>query len=345
MRSDGRGPTGSTERGAVFFRQVIERVSALPGVEAVGAISHLPFGGRGVNLGFTLQGREAVASEDATRAEVRVVSPGYFDAMAIQLIEGRAFNEQDSTSSPPVILVNQSFVRQFLPGAAPLGRRLRIKLGKDFEGEIVGVVGDVRHRGYDAEPRPEVYVSYLQNAIWPVMNLVVRTKNEPAEMAPAVRREIEAVDSTQAIFNVRPLTDFLSDSIAERRFNLLLLIGFAAVALFTAAAGVYGVMAYMVTQRTHEIGIRVALGARRFDVLKLIIGQGTRLVMCGLALGLLAAFIVTRLMTSLFYGVSATDPVTYIVVVLFLSAIALLACYIPASRATKVDPLIALRYE
>jgi putative ABC transport system permease protein len=345
MPSDGRGSTGSTERGAAFFRQIIERVSALPGVEAVGAISHLPFGGRGVNLGFTLQGHEVAASEDTTRAEVRVVSPGYFDAMAIPLIEGRAFTEQDSSSSPPVILVNQSFVRQFLSGATPLGRRLRVKLGKGFEGEIVGVVGDVRHRGYDADPRPEVYVTYLQNTIWPVMNLVIRTKNEPGEMAAAVRREIEAVDSTQAIFNIRPLTDLLSDSIAERRFNLLLLIAFAAVALVTAAAGVYGVTAYMVTQRTHEIGIRMALGARRIDVLKLIIGQGTRLVMCGLAIGLVAAFIVARLLTSLFYGVSASDPATYIVVVLFLSAIALLACYIPASRATKVNPLTALRYE
>jgi putative ABC transport system permease protein len=334
----------SDERRAHFFRQVIERVNALPGVEAVGAISHLPFGGRGVNLGFTRQGHETSSSED-TRAELRVASPRYFDAMSIPLIAGRVFSEQDSSSSPPVILVNQTFVRQFFPEAVPLGRHLRIKLGKGFEGEIVGVIGDVRHRGYEADPRPEVYISYLQNTVWPVMNLLVRTKSQPGEMALAVRREIEAVDSTQAIFNVRPLTDFLSDSIAERRFNLLLLIAFAAVALVTAAAGVYGVMAYMVTQRTHEIGIRMALGARRFDVLKLIIGQGTRLVMCGLVAGLVAAFIVTRLMTSLFYGVSASDPATYIVAVLFLSAVALLACYIPASRATKVDPLTALRCE
>ncbi|HEY0320071.1 MAG TPA: ABC transporter permease [Pyrinomonadaceae bacterium] len=335
----------STERRTLFFRQVIERIKALPGVQSVGAISHLPFGGRGVNLGFTLQGRQATPGDDTTRAELRVISPDYFKAMSIQLKQGRAFTEQDTSSSPPVIIVNEAFVRQFLRDTQPLGKRMQIKPFEGFEGEIIAVVGDVRHRGYDADPKPEMYINYLQNTVWPVMNLVVRTKNEPDEMTTAVRREIEAVDSTQAIFNVQPMTRFLSDSIAERRFNLLLLIAFAAVALVTAAAGIYGVMAYSVAQRTHEIGIRMALGARRLDVLKLILGQGTRLVMCGVVVGLIAAFIVTRLMAGLFYGVSASDPATFISVVLFLSIIALLACYIPASRATKVDPLIALRYE
>lgn len=335
----------SGERRALFFRQVIERVRALPGVQSVGAISHLPFGGRGVNLGFILQGRQVIPGEDTTRAELRVISPDYFETMGIPLKQGRAFTEQDTSSSPHVIIVNEAFVRQFLRDTPPLGKRMKINPNEGFEGEIVAVAGDVRHRGYDADPRPEMYISYLQNTVWPVMNLVVRTKNEPVEIAAAVRREIEAVDSTQAIFNVRPLSGFLSDSIAERRFNLLLLIAFAAVALVTAAAGIYGVMAYAVAQRTHEIGIRMALGASRFDVLKLILGQGARLVMWGVACGLIAAFIMTRLMTGLFYGVSASDPATFIAVVLFLSIIALLACYIPASRATKVDPLIALRYE
>jgi putative ABC transport system permease protein len=335
----------SGERRTLFFREVIERVRALPGVESVGAISHLPFGGRGVNLGFTLQGHEVAAGEDKARAELRVVSPDYFEAMSIPLKRGRAFAAQDASTSPPVILVNEAFVRQFLPETAPLGKYLRIKLGKGFEGEIVGVVGDVRHQGYDADPRPEMYISYLQNTVWPVMNLIVRTRSEPGDAAAAVRREIEAVDSTQAIFNVRPITDFLADSIAERRFNLLMLVSFSAVALVTAAAGIYGVMAYSVTQRTHEIGIRMALGARRSDVLKLIIGQGVRLVLCGMTVGLIAACIVTRLIASLFYGVSASDPATFIAVALFLGVIALLACYIPASRATKVDPLTALRYE
>ena len=335
----------SGERRARFFQQVIERVRALPGVRSAGAISHLPFGGRGVNLGFTVQGRQAMAGEDTTRAELRVVSPEYFEVMSIPVKNGRAFTEKDTASSPPLIIVNEAFVRQFLGGAGPLGQRMQIKLGKGFEGEIIAVVGDVRHRGYDAEPRPEIYISYLQNTVWPVMNLVVRTEGEPREIAAAVKREIEAVDSTQAIFNLRPLEGFLSDSIAERRFHLLLLIAFAAVALLTAVAGIYGVMAYTVTQRTHEIGIRMALGAGRIDVIGLILKQGAGLVACGLGAGLCAAFIVTRLMAGLFYGVKASDPATFVAVALLMSSVALLACYIPASRATKVDPLIALRRE
>ncbi len=335
----------SSERRILFFRQVIERLRALPGVQSVGAISHLPFGGRGVNLGFTLEGQQVPPGTDATRAELRVISPDYFEAMSIPLREGRAFTGQDTTSSPPVLIVNEAFVRQFLRDARPLGKRLRITLDDGFAGEIVAIAGDVRHSGYDRDARPEVYISYLQNTVWPVMNLIVRTKNEPAELGAAVRREIAAVDPTQAIFNVRPLADFLTDSIAERRFNLLLLIAFAVVALVTATAGIYGVMAYSVAQRTHEIGIRMALGARRSDVLKLILRQGLRLVMYGVAAGLTLALIATRLMASLFYGVSASDPAIFLVVALFLSVVALLACYLPASRAMRVDPLTALRYE
>jgi putative ABC transport system permease protein len=335
----------SGERPALFFRQAIERIRALPGVQSVGAISHLPFGGRGVNLGFTLEGHQATSGEDTMRAELRVISPQYFEAMSIPIKQGRAFTEQETSSSSPVIIVNEAFARQFLQDAAPLGKRVRIKLRQGYEGEIIAVVGDVRHRGYDTDPRPEMYISYLQNTVWPVMNLVVRTRNDPGAMTAAVKREIEAVDPTQAIFNVQPLARFLSDSIADRRFNVLLLITFAAVALGIAAAGIYGVMAYTVAQRTHEIGIRMALGARRPDVLKLILGQGVGLVACGLGIGLVGAFIVTRLMASLFYGVSTYDPLTFIVVAILLTLIALLACYVPASRATKVDPLIALRHE
>jgi putative ABC transport system permease protein len=328
-----------------LFGEAIERVRALPGVETVGAISHLPFGGRGVNLRFTLPGREPSAGADATRAELRVVNSEFFDAMSIAVRRGRAFNAQDTDSSPKSLVVNESFARLFLQDSDPVGRRLRVSLGDGFEGEVVGVVGDVRHRGYDADPRPEMYVSYLQNTVWPVMNLVIRTKAEPASLAPAVRREIERIDPTAAVFNVRPLDDFLSDSVAERRLNLLLLLVFASVSLATAAAGIFGVTAYTVAQRTHEIGIRVALGARRGDVLRLVVGQGSRLILCGVGLGLAAAFAVTRLMAGLFYGVSASDPATFILVGLSLCAVAILACYVPASRAASVDPLVVLRGE
>lgn len=333
------------EQHRALFRQAIERVRALPGVEAVGAISHLPFGGRGVNMPFTLSGREPSPDADATRAELRVVSPDYFEALSVPVRRGRAFSEQDTNSSPKVLVVNEAFVRLFLRDSEPLGRGLRVNLRPGFEGEIVGVVGDVRHRGYEAEPRPEMYVSYLQNTIWPVMNLVIRTGVEPAGLAPEVRGELERVAPTAAVFNVRPMNEFLSDSVAERRLNLLLLVVFACVSLATAAAGIFGVTAYTVTQRTHEIGIRMALGARPGDVLRLVVGQGSRLIVCGVGLGLAAAFAATRLMAGLFYGVSASDPATFILVGLSLCAVAVLACYVPASRAARVDPLIVLRGE
>ena len=323
----------------------IERVRALPGVETVGAISHLPFGGRGVNLRFTLPGEEPSADADAARAELRVVDPDYFGAMNIAVRRGRAFDAQDTGSSPRVLIVNEAFARLFLRDSEPLGRRLWVNLVGGFEGEVVGVVGDVRHRGYDADPRPEMYVSYLQNTLWPVMNLVIRTRVEPGSLAPEVRREVEGVEPTAAVFNVRPLNDFLSDSVAERRFNLLLLVLFAAVSTATAAAGIFGVTAYTVTQRTREIGIRMALGARRGDVLRLVVGQAARLIACGVAIGLAAALAVSRLMASLFYGLGASDPTTFILVGFTLCAVAILACYVPASRAARVDPLIVLRGE
>ncbi len=333
------------EQHKALFSRAIEDVRALPGVETVGAVSHLPFGGRGVNLPFTLPGREPSPDSEATRAELRVVSPEYFKALSIPVRHGRAFSAQDTDSSPKVLVVNEAFARLFLRDSDPVGRSLRVNLGEGFEGEVVGVVGDVRHRGYDAEPRPEMYVSYLQNTIWPVMNLVIRTSVEPGSLTPEVRRELERVDPMAAVFNVRPMNDFLSDTVAERRLNLLLLLVFAAVSLATAAAGIFGVTAYTVTQRTHEIGIRMALGARPSDVLRLVVGQGSRLIVCGVGLGLAAAFFVTRLMAGLFYGVSASDPATFTSVGLSLCAVAILACYVPASRATRVDPLTVLRGE
>jgi putative ABC transport system permease protein len=333
------------ERNMALFSQAIERVRAMPGVEAVGAVSHLPFGGRGVNLSFTLTGREPSPADEATRAELRVVGPDYFKALSIPVRRGRALDARDTDSSPRVLLVNESFARLFLRDADPVGRRLRVNLRPEFEGEVVGVVGDVRHRGYDAEPRPEIYVSYLQKTVWPVMNLVVRTKGEPGSLAPEVRRELERVAPSAAVFNVRPLEDFLSDYVAERRLNLLLLLVFAAVSLATAAAGVFGVTAYAVAERTREIGVRMALGARPVDVLRLVVGQGSRLVLCGVGLGLAAAFALTRLMAGLFYGVSAYDPLTFAAAGLLLSAVAVPACYVPASRAARVDPLVTLRGE
>jgi len=332
------------DRRVVFFRQILERVKSVPGVESVGMISHLPFSGRGVNMGFTIAGQPVLAGDDdRLRTELRVISPEYFRTMSIPVRNGRVFAEQDTKSGQTVAVVNDAFVRQFFPDRSPLGERVQIAYSDPLNVQVVGVVGDVRHRGYDADARPELYVSYQQDTIWPVMNLVIRTQGEPLTVAANVRHEIDAVDPSQAIFNVRPLEELMFDSIAERRFNLILLLAFAVVAVLTAAAGIYGIMTYFVSQRTSEIGIRMALGARRLDVLKLILGHGMRLTMWGVGIGLLASLIVTRLIVSLLFGVSAIDPLTLAGVAIFLTFVALLACYVPTQRAIKVDPLIAIR--
>lgn len=333
------------ERRTIFFSQILERIRSLPGVESVGMISHLPFGGRGVNMRFRVPGQQqgVPSDDDRLRTELRVISPDYFRTMSIPVRNGRTFTEQDTKSASRVAIVNEAFVRQFFPDRTPIGQRLQIGFRSPLDVEVVGVVGDVRHRGYYADARPEMYVSYLQETIWPVMNLVIRTQGEPLTVAAPVRREIETVDPSQAIFNVRPLEGLLFDSIAERRFNLILLLAFALVAVLTAAAGIYGMMTYFVSQRTSEIGIRMALGARSLDVLKLILCHGMTLTIGGVGIGLLAALIVTRLMVSLLFGVSALDPITYAGVAIFLTFVALVACYVPTRRAIKVDPLIAIR--
>lgn len=328
----------------VFFSNVLERVRSVPGVESVGMISHLPFGGRGVNMGFKIFGAlEVPGDDDRLRAEYRVVSPDYFGTMNIPVRNGRMFTAQDSEPAQRVAVVNEAFVRQFFPGKTPIDQRLHVLFSTPLDCEVVGVVGDVRHRGYDADARPEMYVSYLQETTWPVMNLAIRTHGEPLAVAASVRREIETVDSAQAIFNVRPLETMMRDSIAERRFNLVLLLAFAIVAVMTAAAGIYGIMTYVVSQRTSEIGIRMALGANKRHVLKLILGHGMTLTICGVGVGLLAASIVTRVLVSLLFGVSAIDPLTFAGVAVFLTLVALLACYVPTRRAIKIDPLIAIR--
>ncbi len=206
-------------------------------------------------------------------------------------------------------------------------------------------MGDVRHRGQEEDARPEMYISYLQNTVWPVMNLVIRTTSGPAGFMPAVRREIQAIDKSQPVFNIKTMDQLLSESTAQRRFNMLLLASFAALALSLAVVGIYGVMSYTVSQRTHEIGMRMALGAQPGDVLKLVVRQGIILMLAGIALGLIGALALTSVMTNLLYGVSPTDPVTFAIVIIVLAIASLFSCYVPARRATKLNPLNALRYE
>jgi putative ABC transport system permease protein len=265
--------------------------------------------------------------------------------MGIPLLKGRDFTEQDDERATNVMLINETLARRHFPGEDPVGRRLTITFGDEpAMREIVGVVGDVKHRGLTNESGSEVYVPYLQLPLTG-MNIVARTLGDPLSIVAAIRNESFAVDRNQPVANIRTMEQYLADSVARPRFNTVLLGLFAALALALAVVGIYGVMSYFVAQRTHEIGIRMAMGARSCDVLRMVVRQGMSLTMIGLVIGLTLAFAATRLLTSLLYGVGPTDPSTFVVISSLFALVALLACYIPARRAAKVDPIVALRHE
>jgi len=333
---------------SAFYQRLIERLKALPGVEAVGAVSQLPLTGAEEIDGFDIEGRPGPASgADVQTADFRVVSTDYFRAMKIPLVSGRYFTEQDTAGAPGVIIIDETLARRFFPNEDPLGKRINEGGSPNRLGflTIVGVVAGIKHSSLDAEPKPAMYVSYLQSH-WLDMTLTVRAGGGGAEnLAAAVRREVWALDKDQPVAGVQTLESLFAKAVAPQRFQMMLVGLFAAVALLLSVVGIYGVMAYAVTQRTHEIGIRMALGAQRGDVFKLLMSQGMAQALIGVAIGLAGAFALTRLMSSLLFGVSATDPLTFAGVSLLLSSVALLACYVPARRATKVDPMVALRYE
>ncbi len=351
-------PTGRYSRPdavAGFYERLRPRIERLPGVESVSPVSILPLSGLTPSVEFTSLEHPPSSLAEIPAAQYRMIGPGYFHTMKIPLLQGREFTERDRADAPGVVIINQTLARRFWPGGNPLGSHLKLD---DSDGnpppravEIVGVVGDVKHVGLDDEPAPGIYVPYYQipqaRMTWATNNMywVVRTATDPMTLAAAVRREAAAVDKDVPASSIRSMEQYLAASVAPRRFNLQLLSAFAVAALILAATELYGVISYSVEQRTREIGLRMALGAQGRDVLRLVVREGMRLALIGVAVGLICALIITRLMTSLLFEVSANDPVTFAVIALSLIVVALLACYLPARKATKVDPMIALRGE
>jgi putative ABC transport system permease protein len=327
----------------------LERLRATPGVANAGAVSRIPMA-PGNNSG-TMTGENSVVGPNDPQVEVemRWASPQYFQTMGIALLNGRDFNDADAEGTLPVAVVDESFARRFYPNEDPVGKR--IKRGGPNSARpwktIVGVVRQVRNQRLDATSLPQAYFPVFQEA-GEMYNLSFAARasgGDPSSLAPSVRAAVLAVDRNQPIFDVKPLRQIVADSIALRRLALMLLVVFAVVAVLLAGSGIYGVMAYAVTQRTREIGIRMALGAPRGDVLRLVVWQGLKLALCGVALGLVVALALTRLLRALLFGVSATDPLTFVGITLLLLVVALVAALVPARRATKVDPLAALRHE
>jgi len=331
---------------AIVLHEMLARVRALPGVRSAGIVNALPITG-GPSTEFVIEGRPAPKLGDEPGADIRVADPGYFPTMGIPLLAGRSFTEHDTAGSTRVVLINETLARKFWPNPNqnPIGQRITMKdWGPPLTGEIVGIVGDVKGDGLDAAISPMLYWPYTQFGL--VFNtMVVHADDDPLRLAASVKDRIWSVDKDQPISRVQSMDQILSDSVARRRLYVVLLGVFASVALLLAAAGIYGVVSYSVTQRTREIGIRVALGAERVDVLWLIIAAAAKLALTGELLGIFLALALTRLMTSLLFGTSAADPITFAVVAILLTAVALAASYIPARRAMRVDPMVALRYE
>jgi putative ABC transport system permease protein len=328
-----------------FFRRAAERIRALPGVRSASAVSALPFADLGAATSFTVVGRPAPAAGDKWTTDVRVADENYFRTMNIPVVAGRTFTEQEAVEDRKVAVINEAMARKYFPGEDPIGKRIVVSMSSQpVPTEIVGVVGDARYDKLDGELRPMVYWTPPQ-LTYSSMTFVVRTAGDPAALGPSAVREIQMVDKEQPVSDVRTMESWLSESTARTRFGTLLLGAFACAALVLAAVGIYGVISYSVAQRRNEIGIRMALGAQTRDVLRLVVGQGMRLVLAGVVLGLLGAFALTRVMSGLLYGVAANDPPTFAANALLLAAVSLLACYVPARRATRVDPLAALRRE
>ncbi len=337
-----RAKYSKPEQQTAFVQQVLERIKAVPGVGSVSTVVGPPLSGINASRYFQIEGRPPQPVGEGFNTHYNLASPEYFHTLSIPMLAGRDFSRQDVIGTPEVVIINQAMARRFWPNQDPLGQRLRIS--EEPWRTVVGIVGDVRHNGLDEEPKPEMFYPIMQTPL-PFMTLMVRSTTDEKSLVASIQREIRAVDADQPVFSVKTMEQLVDESVSSRRLNMILLTTFAVVALTLAALGIYGVMAYSVGQRTHEIGVRMALGAQPGDVLRMIVGQGMILTFIGVGIGLIAAIALTRLMASLLYGVTATDPWTFAGVALVLSLVALLASFIPARRATKVDPMVALRYE
>src|SRR5215471_6873909 len=331
-------PSGRKQ--VAFFRDVVSRVQRLPGVEYAAITSILPESGRANHTWVRVEGRTYRPGGEPM-PDVFRVSPDYFRALSVPLLRGRLFSEEDDENHPPVALINETMAHQLWPGENPVGKRMR---RGDVMRTVVGVVGDVYQYGLDSEKTMQLYVPFADDPALHI-TLVVRGSIDPLSLVPSIRAELREVDQDQPVYGVATMEQVLADSMARQRFSMMLLTVFAAGALLLAAIGIYGVLSYTVAQRTHEFGIRQALGARAFDLLRQVVGQSMKLALIGIAAGMAAAVALTRLLRSLLFEVSATDPMTFAAISGLLMLVALLACYIPARRATRVDPLVALRYE
>jgi putative ABC transport system permease protein len=337
---------GKPEQSADFFRDLLGRIRSVPGVTTASGVLPLPLSGDRLRTSFEIEGKP-MAKSDLPSTNIRAVGLDYFETMRIPLLAGREFDARDNRQAPHVVIINQTLGRRFFGKESPIGKHIKpgMTSGKtDFICEIVGVVGDVKHRRLWLPDEPETYVPYDQNPIGG-MNIVVRSANDPMTLLPALRTQVQALDPQLPIYKAQRMEDYVAASVAQRRFTSLLCSIFAGAGLLLAIVGLFGVISYNVAQRTHEIGVRVAVGAEKTDILRLILQEGMAITLVGIGVGLVGAIGLSSLVKSQLFGISATDPLTFLGVVVTLSLVALAACYLPARRAARVDPMVALRYE